>query len=87
MINFAIFERTNKLKFRYSLFGLIPTLVYGIFYATNVLIHMENGKVDSIYDWYWFVQGGVWQMAFVIPLMLVVTYIISLILWRINKKK
>ena len=87
MINFAIFERTNKLKFRYTLFGLIPTIVYGIFYATNVLIHMENGKVSPTYDWYWFVQGGIWQMAIVVPLMLAVTYVISLILWRINRKK
>lgn len=87
MIVFITLERTDKVKFKYTLFGLIPTLLYGIFYATNVLIHIENGKVDPLYDWYWFVQGGVWQMAIVIPLMLVVTYVITLILWRINRKK
>ena len=86
IITFAIFERTNKLKFKNTLFGLIPTLVYGVFYATNVLIHMENGKIDPIYDWYWFVQGRAWQMAFVIPLMLIVTYAIAVILWRINRE-
>lgn len=86
MIGFAVFERTNKLKFKYTLLGIIPTLLYEIYYATNVLIHMENGKVSSMYDWYWFAQGGVLQMAIVIPLMLFVTYIICLILWRINRK-
>ncbi len=47
---------------------------------------MENGKVSEIYDWYWFVRGGVWQIIIVMPLMMGVTYLISLILWRLNKR-
>ena len=86
MTNFAFFEKTNKLKFRYTLYGIIPSVIYSIFYLINVLIHIENGKVSPIYDWYWFVQGGLWQMAIVIPFMYGTTYLISLILWRLNKK-
>ena len=48
---------------------------------------MENGKVSTIYDWYWFAQGGIWQMFIVPPFMLLVTYLISVALWRINKKR
>ena len=87
MINFALFERTSKIKFRYTLYGILPTLTYGILYMINLLIHMEDGKVSPVYDWYWFVQGGMWQAAIVIPIMLFMTYIITIILWRINKKK
>ena len=87
MINFALFERTSKIKFRYTLYGILPTLTYGMLYMINLLIHMEDGKVSPVYDWYWFVQGGMWQAAIVIPIMLFMTYIITIILWRINKKK
>lgn len=87
IINFTVFERTNKLVFKHSFCGIIPTLIYAAYYSINVFLHMENGKVSTLYDWYWFVQGGVWQFVIVSPLMLAVTYIISLLLWRFNKKK
>ena len=87
MVNFSLFEKTNKLKFKYSFLGVIPTIVYSIFYLINVLAHIENGKVSPIYDWYWFVQGGIWQVYIVFPFMLIFTYIISVALWRINRKK
>ncbi|MCR5146807.1 MAG: hypothetical protein K6B70_05640 [Clostridia bacterium] len=86
MINFAIFEKTDKIKFKYTFLGLIPTVLYAIFYLINVLIHMENGKVSPIYDWYWFAQAGIWQICIVVPLMMFVTYFISIVLWRVNKK-
>ena len=85
MLNFVLFERTNKLKFRYTFYGVIPALIYSIYYLANVLIHMENGRVSPIYDWYWFVQGGLWQIIIVMPMMLAITYIISFVLWRLNK--
>ena len=87
MVNFSIFEKTNKLKFKYSFLGVIPTMVYSIFYLTNVLAHIENGKVSPIYDWYWFVQGGVWTAVIVVPVIFILTYLISLIICRCNKKK
>jgi hypothetical protein len=87
IITFIVFERTDKLSFKHSFLGIVPMFIYSIFYLVNVLIHMENGKVSPIYDWYWFVQGGVWQIVFVMPLMIVGTYLISLALWRINRNK
>ena len=87
IINFIVFERTDKLEFKYSFLGVIPTFIYAIYYISNILIHLEEGKVSPIYDWYWFVQGGIWQAFIVLPLMMVITYIISLTLWRLNRKK
>ena len=87
ILNFVIFEKTDKIKFKYTFCGLIPTFLYGIYYLTNVLLHIENGKVSTIYDWYWFVQGGVWTAVIVVPVIFILTYLISLIIWRCNKKK
>lgn len=86
IINFIAFEKTDKIKIKYSLYGLIPTVLYSIFYLTNVLIHMENGKVDPIYDWYWFVQNGVWSTIIILPLMWLISYFITFALWKNNKK-
>ena len=86
ILNFICFERTNKIKFRNTLSGIVPTFIYEIYYLINILIHMENGKVSPIYDWYWFVQNGVWTAIIVAPMMLVISYIISLVMWRLNKE-
>ena len=86
IITFILLEKTNKLSFKYTFIGTITTIIYSIFYLTNVLVHMENGKVNPIYDWYWFVQGGINQAFFVLPIMLIITFIISLILWYFNKR-
>ena len=83
---FCFFENTSKIRFRKNLYSLIPTFGYTIFYLTNVLIHLENGVVSTKYDWYWFVQGGLHQIYIVIPSMLLITLIISIILWIINRK-
>ena len=87
ILNFILFEKNNKLNFKYTFYGLIPTVIYAFYYLINILIHMENGRVSPIYDWYWFVQNGVWTAIIIMPLMLLITYIISLIIWRLNRIK
>ena len=87
IINFIFLEKNNKLSFKYSFLGMIPTVIYGIGYLINVLIHMENGKISPIYDFYWFVQQGVKSALVVVPLIFSISYLISLILWRFNKKR
>ena len=87
MINFTIFERTNKLKIKDTLYGIIPTIIYAIFYITNLLQHVEYGKVSPIYDWYWFVQNGIKTAVIVAPLIILITYVISLSLWKLNKRR
>lgn len=87
IINFIFFEKNNKIKFKYTFLGVIPTFLYEIYYLLNILFHMENGKVSPIYDWYYFVQNGVWIAIVVSLLMLVITYIICLLLYLFNKKK
>lgn len=87
MITFMFFEKTNCLKLKDTLYGLVPMLIYAIFYLINILIHMENGKVSPKYDWYWFVQNGVWTAVIVVPIIIALTYLISFVLWKVNKEK
>lgn len=87
MASFVLLERTNKITLKNSLYGMLPTFIYEIYYLGNVFIHSENGVVSPKYDWYWFVQNGVWTAVIVGPMMLLITYAITFILWRLNKKK
>ena len=86
IINFTIFEGTNKLKIKDTLYGIIPTVIYAVIYVTNLLLHVENGIVSPIYDWYWFVQNGIKYAIIVAPMIILISYIISLVLWKLNKK-
>jgi len=87
IITLVFFEKNNKIKFNETIYGLVPSFIYSLFYTVNVLIHMENGKVSPIYDWYWFVQNGVWTTIIVAPVILAITYLICLALWKLNKSK
>ena len=87
IINLTMFEKTNKLEFKDTIYGLLPTIIYAIGYITNIIIHVENGKVSPIYDWYWFVQNGITFALIVAPIILLMTYIIALILWKLNKRR
>ena len=85
IITFIEYEKTN-LKLKNTLYGTIPTIIYALFYLTNILIHTESGKVSTIYDWYWFVQNGVKTAIIVLPLITLITYIISLTLYKLNRR-
>ena len=87
ILDFVLFEKTNKLVFKSTVYGLSLTFIYAVYYLINVLIHVDNGKVSPVYDWYWFVQNGVWTAIIVVPIIFIVTYIISLLLWKTNKTK
>lgn len=87
MVTFMFFEKTDKLSFKDTFYGLTPMLVYAVYYVINVMAHVENGKVLPTYDWYWFVQNGAWTIIIVLPIIILITYLISLVLWKVNKEK
>lgn len=86
IIDFVFFVKIDNPLYKYSFFGLLPMFIYSIFYTTNVLIHMNNGRVSPKYDWYWFVQNGICTMVIVIPIIILLTYVLSLLLVIFNKK-
>ena len=85
IVCFIFFEGTKEIKFKEVLYGLLPTIIYAVYYITNILIHMEGGRVSTKYDWYWFVQNGVWTAVIVVPIILLINYLISLFIWYFNK--
>lgn len=85
IITFILFEKNSKLSLKHSFFGIVPVIIYGIVYFINIFIHTKNGIVSPIYDFYWFVQNGVWTVIIVIPVMIFITYTISFILWKLNR--
>ena len=87
IVNYILFENTKTIKFKYTLYGLLPTFLYEIFYITNVLNNAENGIVSPVHDWYYFLQNGIWTAIIVAPMMLTVTYILTLIIWQLNRKR
>ncbi len=85
IINFIFFENTNQLKLKHTIYSLIPVILYGIYYMTNVLIHTENNTVSPEYDWYYFIQNGVSKLIIVVPLIFLITYLLGFTLYKINK--
>ncbi len=85
IMNFILFEKTDKLKLKHTLFCIVPTFLYGIYYLSNIMVHVEDGKVSPIYDWYWFVQQGIWSAVIVVPLVFGISYLIGLFIWKSNK--
>ena len=87
ILNFVIFEKTKIIKFKHIFYGLLPTFLYEIYYLTNILMNMKNGKVSMRNDWYSFAQAGMLRALLVAPLMLGITFCLSLVIWKLNKKK
>ena len=86
LIAFACFENTKEVKFRYTVLGIVPILLYGIIYAINAFSHTVDGKVPFEYDWYGFAQGGALFAVVALVVMVAVAFGISALLWLINKK-
>lgn len=87
ILNYVIFEKTNIIKFKYIFYGLLPTFLYEIYYTINILVNMKNGTVSLRNDWYSFAQNGLLKTILVAPMMLSITFCLSLVIWKLNKKK
>ncbi len=86
ILNYVIFEKTNIIKFKHIFYGLLPTFLYEIYYTINLLVNMKNGSVSLRNDWYSFAQNGLLRTILVVPMMLWITFCLSLIIWKLNKK-
>ncbi len=86
IISFIFFEPAEKTSFKMSLAGVIPMALYASVYTPNVLLHLDNGKVNPLYDWYGFLAFGLNTIWIVLPLLVVVAWFLSLGLWALNKK-
>ena len=86
IIVFIVFEKTNKMTFKHTLYGLIPLGVYGFVYLPNVITHMHNGQISRQYDFYNYFQKGVLIAVIAFTVQYIVMYLITVLLWKFNKK-
>lgn len=85
IISFCFFEPMGTFKLSASLIGTIPMLLYGIAYTINIAIHLNGPAPLKDYDWYNFLDGKLSNAFISVPVMLLVTWLISLGLWALNK--
>ena len=85
IITFVFFEPA-EIPMLQTFAGTIPMLIYGVFYGTNIILHLENGQTSQTYDWYGFLAGGfntIWLVALII---FGFTWLIAFLLTAANKK-
>lgn len=74
----------SMLTFGRTMLTMIPSAVYGLFYALNILIRGVGTWPDTN-DWYGFLNWG-WSIGIIIFLVIIiVTWLVSLALWLMNK--
>ena len=87
IITFIFFEPDTKdISLKDSVFGILTMLLYGIAYTINIIAHLGNGQPLKDYDWYGFLNGNPKNAIIAIPLMLLITWLITLALWILNRK-
>ena len=85
IITYIFFEKHDN-KYKYAILGIIPMFLYSIFYTTNILIHLNNGGLTFKYDFYGFLQGNLNNIYLVIPVIYLISYVISVLLVFGNRK-
>ena len=85
IITYIFFEKHDN-KYKYAILGIIPMFLYSIFYTTNILIHLNNGGLTFKYDFYGFLQANLNNIYLVIPVIYLISYVISVLLVFGNRK-
>lgn len=87
IVVFLFYEQTDRISFRHTFTGIIPMLIYAVYYVSIALAHSSNGKIAEGYDWYGFFVLGTASAAIIVPILILLTYGISFVLWRLNRRK
>ena len=89
LVSFVFYDPID-IKFKDTFFGVIPMLIYAVYYLTAVYTHLYHGKVLWKYDFYGFLKWGPQSVLLVAPIIILFTYLIGLCLWfcykKVNKK-
>lgn len=85
IIVFVFFEPA-EISARQTIAGVIPMLIYAVFYAANIILHLENGQTSQTYDWYGFLGGGFNTIGIVALAMFSFTLLIAWSLRIANEK-
>ena len=87
IVTFLCFEKTSKIAFKHTFTAVIPLVIYAVYYVREVLTHMTDGVIQKGYDWYGFFAFGLRTANIILPLLLLITWLISFALWKLNRRK
>lgn len=82
LVTFLFLETDSRIKLWETLLALIPSILYGAVYLTQVVIIGENNGGWS--DFYTFNRGGYWYITMAV--ILVFTYLIAFVTRLIHNK-
>ena len=79
VVDFCALDRTGAMPLGDVPFAILPMLVYGVGYATNLLVNGVGTWPDTN-DWYGFAMGGVRTIPFVFAVVALATLALALLL-------
>ena len=82
---FLRYECSDRIPLRLTPVGIIPTVLYAVYYVLLTFHHIVNGIIEPGYDWYGFFAFGINAWWIVVIVILLITYGITLALWRLNR--
>ena len=85
IVTFLCFESSSRIAFRHTFTAIIPLVLYAVYYVIVTLSHTVNGVVAKGYDWYGFFFLGVKSAYIVLPVIIVISWLISFALWKLNR--
>ena len=85
MVSYVAFEKYDN-KYVYSFYGMLPTVIYSLYYFLNIMLHLDKGVVSMKYDFYNFLNGNIYNAFISLPVMYLATLGISYVLILLNKK-
>ena len=77
IVSLCVFEHTD-FGFPWVFLGLIPVILYGIFYLYRVVVLPEDRRME---DFYGFNKNGKWAIS--VGMMLLLTFAASVALWAV----
>ena len=78
IVEFVFLDTQRGLSFKESLFGVVPVVIYGIFYYGNILVN-GVGVRPNTNDWYGFSLLGEQFIPVVLAIMLLATWVFALL--------
>lgn len=83
--SFIFYEKFES-KYRYALHGLVPMVLYSLYYVSMILSHLDSKESIVKYDFYGFLQGNINNIYISFPVVFVAGYLVTLLILFLNKK-
>lgn len=87
IVSFVCLEKTDCLTLKHSIFGIVTLVIYAVYYVAVTVGHAPGGIIAEGYDWYGFFVLGLKSGFVIVPIIILITYIISFFLWKFNRKR